>query len=105
MRRQEPLAHFGQAWLGYDAERGGPARFLAVAGLPAYRHLEIVDEPRRFGSHGTLKAPFRLAEGIGERELLRSVRACMRYLVEGYLYRARDSPEDGQVTNAGLLQE
>jgi putative phosphonate metabolism protein len=80
-RPEEPLAHFGRAWLGYDAERGGPARFLAVDGIPADRHLQIVDEPRRYGFHGTLKAPFHLAEGISERELLRGVRALAKQQV------------------------
>lgn len=48
------------AWLGWDAARG-----LAVPqpdlGLPA---AEITQDPRKYGFHGTLRAPFRLAEGV-----------------------------------------
>lgn len=46
-------------WLGWDAARG-----QAVAqpdlGLPA---ADMTTEPRRYGFHGTIKAPFRLASG------------------------------------------
>ncbi len=46
-------------WLGRDAETG--ARLAEPdLGLPA---AEITTEPRRYGFHGTLKPPFRLAEG------------------------------------------
>ena len=47
-------------WLGWDAARG-----LAVAqpdlGLPA---AEITRDPRKYGFHGTIRAPFRLGEGV-----------------------------------------
>lgn len=37
------------------------------------RTAPCLDAPRRYGFHGTLKAPFRLAPGTGEAELLRAV--------------------------------
>jgi putative phosphonate metabolism protein len=57
-----PLADFGAHWLGWDAEAGEERAHPAVRGLP--RSLrEITALPRKYGFHGTLKAPFRLAEG------------------------------------------
>lgn len=63
-----PLARFGAAWLGWDAEARAEVPRLAVPGLPA--PIETLTEtPRRYGFHGTLKAPFRLAEGRAFAEL------------------------------------
>lgn len=53
-----PLADFGAAWLGWDVARGAPAEQPAVEGLRA-----ATGTPRKYGFHGTLKPPFRLAEG------------------------------------------
>ena len=63
-----PLAEFGAAWLGWDPETGQEVAHPAVAGLP--RAVEaITATPRKYGFHGTLKPPFRLAEGIGIADL------------------------------------
>lgn len=48
------LARFGAAWLGWDVDR-------AVA-LES-RAPDLTETPRKYGFHGTLKPPFRLAEG------------------------------------------
>lgn len=53
---ESALAAFGRAWF----EGGAP---------PA-----LLEAPRRYGFHATLKAPFRLADGICEGELQRAVR-------------------------------
>jgi putative phosphonate metabolism protein len=56
-----PLASFGAAWLGWDA---GAGREVPQPDLWLPRPLErITAEPRRYGLHATLKAPFRLAAG------------------------------------------
>lgn len=64
-----PLWQLGCAWLGRDpAQRPpypGPAR-------------EFVHEPWRYGFHATLKAPMRLAHGIGETLFLAAVRGVAR---------------------------
>ena len=52
------LADFGAAWLGWDVARGEAARQPDVPGL-----AEITSAPRKYGFHGTLKPPFRLAGG------------------------------------------
>ncbi len=56
-----PLARFGACWLGWDAEAGRDVPRMAID-LP--RPLpEMTRAPWRYGLHGTLKAPFRLASG------------------------------------------
>ena len=61
------LAAFGSAWLGYDVESGGAVAQQDVDGVDV---AEVTAEPRRYGFHGTLKAPFALAEGVSEEALL-----------------------------------
>jgi len=53
-----PLSRAAAAWLGRDPWRASTA---ATAGPPGPE--DIVREPRRYGFHATLKAPFRLAGG------------------------------------------
>lgn len=69
-----PLASFAARWLGWD-----PAAATAVAqpdlpGLPR-PVAELTAEPRKYGFHGTLKAPFRLAEGTTPEALQAAVAA------------------------------
>jgi putative phosphonate metabolism protein len=50
------------AWLGWDGRRGLARAHPDIADLPAsVAHLTA--QPRRYGFHGTIKPPFRLAEG------------------------------------------
>jgi len=56
------LAAFGAAWLGWDAETGLEVAQPQIAGLPSPVD-EITQTPRKYGFHGTLKPPFRLAPG------------------------------------------
>lgn len=55
-----PLASFGAAWLGWDAARGENVTAPDVAGLPDAPHA-LTETPRKYGLHGTIKPPFRLA--------------------------------------------
>lgn len=57
------LAAFGRAWLGRDAERGAPVEPPRLSGIEADRLAAITAEPRHYGFHATLKAPFALAPG------------------------------------------
>ncbi|PJE34466.1 phosphonate metabolism protein [Pseudooceanicola lipolyticus] len=53
---------FCTGWLGWDMLSGRPADHPEATGLP--RPIsEITATPRKYGLHGTLKPPFRLAEG------------------------------------------
>lgn len=55
-------------WLGWDPEAGLPIAFAAPEGLPRPQ-AELTMSPRKYGFHGTIKAPFRLAEGLGRADL------------------------------------
>ena len=57
-----PLADFGAAWLGWDAAAGSARAHPDIAGLPRPA-AEITQTPRKYGFHGTIKPPFRLAPG------------------------------------------
>src|SRR5579862_9130407 len=61
------LSRFGAALLGYDAHTGDelpfPRQALDVA--PDWR--DVTADPRKYGFHGTLKAPMALAPGRTER--------------------------------------
>ena len=57
------LADFGAWWLGWDVRTGGEVDRQA-GDRPVPEGLDAVTEtPRKYGFHGTLKPPFRLAEG------------------------------------------
>ncbi|WP_147125369.1 DUF1045 domain-containing protein [Shimia ponticola] len=55
------LAEFGASWLGWDIARGCVVPLMDHPGLAA-----ITEAPRKYGFHGTLKPPFRLADGASE---------------------------------------
>ncbi len=63
------LDRLGAAWLGRDAENGAPLPRPAIAGFVPKQIDAITAEPRRYGLHGTLKPPFRLAAGSTLAEL------------------------------------
>ncbi|BBK37085.1 hypothetical protein STAQ_21630 [Allostella sp. ATCC 35155] len=64
-----PLSRFASGWLGRCPEGGPIGPRPAIAGVDRERLGQIVAEPARYGFHGTLKPPFRLAEGQSEPEL------------------------------------
>ncbi len=64
------LDRFGAEHLGYDAWTGEDLAFPpdVTEAWPGWR--ELTADPRKYGFHATLKAPFTLAEGKTEAELL-----------------------------------
>jgi hypothetical protein len=64
------LYRFGAALLGYDCYSGNDVAFPDA--LPTERAAwhDLTAEPRRYGFHATLKAPFRLAPQFREAELV-----------------------------------
>jgi len=64
------LYRFGAAALGYDCFTGADIATLDALPVDAGAWRELTREPRRYGFHATLKAPFRLAEGRTEAELI-----------------------------------
>jgi putative phosphonate metabolism protein len=64
-----PWWAFGCAWLGYDAADGRTVAQPAIAGVSARTFAALTAAPRRYGFHGTLAAPLRLAVGKDEAAL------------------------------------
>ncbi|MFZ5962383.1 DUF1045 domain-containing protein [Thalassococcus sp. BH17M4-6] len=65
-----PLAAFGAGWLGWDVVRG------AAAKQPDLPDIEdVTATPRKYGFHGTLKPPFRLAPGMSQQALEEAIAA------------------------------
>lgn len=64
------LARFGAEMLGYDASSGSdvPHRADVVDAAPDWH--DLAGDPRKYGFHATLKAPFALVNGATETELL-----------------------------------
>lgn len=58
----------GATWLGWDSVAGCTLSQPKVADLPR-PVAEITAAPRKYGFHGTIKPPFRLAEGATEASL------------------------------------
>jgi putative phosphonate metabolism protein len=71
-----PLARFGAELLGYDAVAARDVSFPAgvVTQFPDW--TELTGDPRKYGFHGTLKAPFALAPEEDEAGL---IAACERF--------------------------
>lgn len=69
-----PLSDFGAAWLGWDAAAATAVAHPDVPGLPR-PIAEPTSTPRKYGFHGTLKPPFRLADGCTAGELRDAVAA------------------------------
>ena len=64
-----PLERFGTSWLGRHHRTGATLEPPAVPGIAPERLRELTASPRRYGFHGTLKAPFRLAAERTAEEL------------------------------------
>ena len=58
------LADFGARWLGWDIRTGAAMDQFPLAGLD-----DVTMTPRKYGFHGTIKPPFRLAEGCSRDDL------------------------------------
>ncbi len=69
------LWRFGCDVLGRDALTGEQNSSFAIDGLDAEGWRERTAEPRRYGFHATLKAPFRLKDGASVDELFQAVAA------------------------------
>ena len=65
-----PLSQAAAAWLGRDAFTGGTHPRRGERDFAAEELDALTADPRRYGFHATLKAPFHLAEGMSEDDLL-----------------------------------
>lgn len=66
---------FGASWLGWDIERACAVPQPDIPGI-----VEVTRAPRRYGFHGTLKPPFRLADGCDIKALSAETDALARNL-------------------------
>ncbi|MDO9415933.1 DUF1045 domain-containing protein [Pararhizobium sp.] len=71
----DPLSQAAARWLGRDAFTGETMPLKETVDFDAAELHALTDDPRRYGFHGTLKAPFALAEGRSEGELLAELAA------------------------------
>lgn len=62
------LFRAGSDWLGWDSEAGKVVSQPDVAGLSA-KVRDLTSRPRKYGIHGTVKPPFRLADGHSATDL------------------------------------
>jgi putative phosphonate metabolism protein len=69
------LYRFGAAVLGYDCYTGETTERLRDNDLTPAAWAALTAEPRRYGFHATLKAPFRLRPELDPEDLLAGVRA------------------------------
>jgi putative phosphonate metabolism protein len=67
------LWDFGSAAIGYDAATGRDVALVPPDGWSEGDWRSATEDPRRYGFHATLKAPFRLADGQDEAALLRAL--------------------------------
>lgn len=65
----------GSEWLGWDAARGVSLLPPALPGGLLARLAPLTRRAAHYGWHATLKAPFRLAAGVDEAQLLQQVAA------------------------------
>ncbi|MDR3513589.1 MAG: DUF1045 domain-containing protein [Caulobacteraceae bacterium] len=87
-----PLWRKAAAWLGRDAYTGEPRARPRLAGLEGLDLDALTADPRGYGFHATLKAPFELAAGAAESELLSAAGE----------FAARQSPFEAAMAPAAL---
>jgi len=63
----------GASAIGRNARTGETVAIAPVDGLDGETLIGLTASPRRYGFHGTLKAPFRLADGISTGDLYNEV--------------------------------
>lgn len=77
--RRGAFAEAAAEWLGWDVATGKPVAQPDLAGLPGALH-DLTVAPRKYGFHGTIKAPFRLAAGQTESAVQAGVAGLARRL-------------------------
>lgn len=74
-RPETALARFGRSWLGTDPESGLIEDTDPLPGWTRAAHSDLTAAPRRYALHGTLKPPFRVADGLSPDDLLEAADA------------------------------
>ena len=80
----DPLYIYGTEWLGWDVYRGRPMR-RPDFGLDGRIVDGLTVEPRRYGFHGTVRPPMRIAGGYGLNDIVLAcdniAQACPRFAI------------------------
>ncbi|KQV64599.1 DUF1045 domain-containing protein [Rhizobium sp. Root1220] len=69
----DALSHVAANWLGRNVFSGEMVEPTSIRGLSIHEIAFHTAVPRRYGFHGVLKAPFRLAPDVSEAQLLRDM--------------------------------
>ena len=91
----DPLCRIAAGWLGRDAFGGAAIPAKAHGELSAAEVAFHTAATRRYGFHATLKAPFRLADGVSEKALVDAVDAFAEGTVPFDIPRLKLSQIDG----------
>lgn len=68
--KDHPLTGLAARWLGRDAFTGEIFPASSHENLTAEKQYDLTADPRRYGFHATLKAPFELAASVTEQDLM-----------------------------------
>lgn len=71
--RPGAFADRAAAWIGRDAVTGKLLKQPVLPGVPLPAAITV--DPRRYGFHGTIRAPFRLADGVNAQRVEAGVAA------------------------------
>lgn len=66
----QPVGELGQDWLGRDVTTGQARERPPMPDLADMDLAGLTSAPRHYGFHATLKAPFALADGVAESDLV-----------------------------------
>jgi hypothetical protein len=72
-RPETPLATFARRWFASEVETGMPLAERDTFGFDPAFVDRATALPRRYGIHATLKAPFRLREGVTQDDLINAM--------------------------------
>lgn len=81
-------------WLGWDSRTGRRVEHPILDGLPV---AQMTETPRKYGFHGTIKAPFALAEGKTQAMLEAACSALLPALDAAHVDRMEVRPLEGFV--------
>ncbi|MDQ6434604.1 DUF1045 domain-containing protein [Mesorhizobium sp. LHD-90] len=109
----DALTRAAQAWLGRNAFTGAAISMTAPAGISPGEFGSISEEPRRYGFHATLVAPFRPQDGLSPEAMTDAAdtfaQRCTPFVIPGLAitrigdFFALTPPESGDV--AALASE
>jgi putative phosphonate metabolism protein len=68
--KDDPLTGAASIWLGRDVFTGQTYPAPEEEGMPATEQFELTADPRRYGFHATIKAPFALASSVTEKDFM-----------------------------------